>query len=221
MKEVGGKTGVLVGLDLPSASAGTEAGVQSPHWGNWVRGETFEAESQTADLWQLKWYKNQRVLAAAIYTPNRDAGPLGGAATGSCSLGIVEQFQGEGRCWLQRDRWRGCEGGDCGGKCLWKKAGQPWKQGNSAELCIGSGAITIASLPTRQQLNNGEADPWNAWCTELQSRTPAGVGGGPLCLTPPKNREGSQAREPSKCLKEQSYGERLAKEAFWSPATRG
>ena len=30
----------------------------------------------------------------------------------------------------------------------------------------------------------------------------------------PNNREGHQAREPSKCLNGQSYGERLAKEAF-------
>ena len=35
------------------------------------------------------------------------------------------------------------------------------------------------------------------------------------------NREGPQAREPSKCLNGRSYGERLAKETFWSPATRG
>jgi hypothetical protein len=33
-KELGGKTGGLVGLDLPSADGGTEAGVQSPHRGN-------------------------------------------------------------------------------------------------------------------------------------------------------------------------------------------
>ena len=37
----------------------------------------------------------------------------------------------------------------------------------------------------------------------------------------PNNREGPQAKEPSKCLNGQSYRERLAKEAFWSPATRG
>ena len=37
----------------------------------------------------------------------------------------------------------------------------------------------------------------------------------------PNNREGPQAREPSKCLNGQSYGERLAKEAFCSSATRG
>ena len=35
------------------------------------------------------------------------------------------------------------------------------------------------------------------------------------------NREGPQAREPSKCLNRRSYGERLAKETFLSPATRG
>ena len=34
MKELGGKTGGLVRLDLPSVGGGTEAGVQSPHWGN-------------------------------------------------------------------------------------------------------------------------------------------------------------------------------------------
>ena len=32
-----GETGVLVGLRLPSAGGGTEAGVQSPHQGNYLR----------------------------------------------------------------------------------------------------------------------------------------------------------------------------------------
>ena len=34
MKELAGKTGVFVGLDEPWAGRGTEAEVQSPHWGN-------------------------------------------------------------------------------------------------------------------------------------------------------------------------------------------
>ena len=34
----------------------------------------------------------------------------------------------------------------CGGKCLWRKAEQPWKQGDTAETCVESGAIRIASL---------------------------------------------------------------------------
>ena len=45
-----------------------------------------------------------------------------------------------------RDRWRGCEGGDRGGKRLWRKARQPWEQGDTAESHVESGAITIASL---------------------------------------------------------------------------
>ena len=58
-----------------------------------------------------------------------------------------------------------------------RKARQPWKQGNTAESCIGGGAITIASLSTRQhwQLNNREAGPSNTRCVELQSRTPPRV----------------------------------------------
>ena len=46
--------------------------------------------------------------------------------------------------------------------------------------------------------------------------------GGPLYVPDaPNNRKGPQVREPSKCPNGQSYGERLAKEAFLSPATRG
>ena len=37
MKELEGKTGVLVRLDLPSGGGGIEAGVRSPHWGNCLR----------------------------------------------------------------------------------------------------------------------------------------------------------------------------------------
>ena len=61
-----------------------------------VRGQTFKAESETADLWQPKRNENQTVLAAAIHTLDRETGPLEGAAAGSWSLGIVEQSQGEG-----------------------------------------------------------------------------------------------------------------------------
>ena len=71
-----------------------------PHIGATVciRGETFKAERETADLWQPKWNENQTVLAAAIHTPDRDTGPLEGTAAGSWSLGSVEQSQGEGCC---------------------------------------------------------------------------------------------------------------------------
>ena len=43
---------------------------------------------------------------------------------------------------------------------------------------------------------------------------------GPLYV-PDTPKKGPQAREPSKCLNGQSYGESLTKEASWSPATGG
>ena len=55
--------------------------------------KSFKAESETADLWQPKRNENQIVLATAIYTPDRDAGPVQGAVAGSWSLGIVERSQ--------------------------------------------------------------------------------------------------------------------------------
>ena len=63
-----------------------------------VRGETFKAESETADMWQPNRNGNQTVLGTAIYTPNRYAGLLEITVAGSWSLGIVEQSQGEGCC---------------------------------------------------------------------------------------------------------------------------
>ena len=99
MKELGEKTVVSVGLDLPSAGGETEAGVRSPHWGSCLsQRRNIKAESETADLWQLKWNENQTVLATAIHTLDRKAGPLEGTAAGSWSLGIVEQSQGKGCC---------------------------------------------------------------------------------------------------------------------------
>ena len=143
----------------------------------WVRGETFKAESETADLWQPKWNENQTVLATAIQTLDRVIDPLEGTVPGSWSLGIVEQSQGKGCCRLQRNGSRACKGGDCGGKYLWRrKARQPWKQGDTSESHVVGGAITIASLPPPSQhwqLNNREAGPSNARCTEQQRRIQA------------------------------------------------
>ena len=41
---------------------------------------------------------NQTVLATAVQTLDRDVGPLEGTEAGSCSVGIVEQFQGKSCC---------------------------------------------------------------------------------------------------------------------------
>ena len=93
--------------------------------------------SETANLWQPRWNESQTALARATHMLGRIAGLLEGAVSGSCSLRIVKQSQCKGYCCLRRDRMRGCEGGNHGGTCLWKKARQPWKQGNIAESCIG------------------------------------------------------------------------------------
>ena len=58
----------------------------------------FKAESETADMWQLKLNENQTVLATDIYTLDRDAGPLEGKVAASWSLGIVAQSHSEGCC---------------------------------------------------------------------------------------------------------------------------
>ena len=99
MKELGEKTGVLGGLDLPQWVGELKQG-SDPHSGSvvCVRGETFKTNSETADRWQPKWNENQIVLSTAIHTMDRDKGPLEGAAAGSWSLGSVEQSQGKGCC---------------------------------------------------------------------------------------------------------------------------
>ena len=52
-----------------------------------VRGGTFQAESETADLWLPKWNENQTVLTTAIHTMDRDTGPLEGAEARAWSSG--------------------------------------------------------------------------------------------------------------------------------------
>ena len=72
-------------------SEGTEAG-SYPHFGTTESEEKhLRLRVKHLDLWQPKWNENQTVLATAIHTPD-------GAVAGSWSLGIVEQFQGEGCC---------------------------------------------------------------------------------------------------------------------------
>ena len=113
--------------------------------------------------------------------------------------------------------------------------GKPGSHGSQAILLSharGWSHHHSLSPPTRQhrQLNNREAGSSNTCHTELQSRTPPKVllqvpdlpiyrvgpqSGGPLYVPDVQNnREGPQAREPSKRLDGPRYRERLAKEAF-------
>ena len=47
----------------------------------------MKVEGETADMRQPKWNENQTVLAAAIHTSDRNAGPLEDTMVGSWSLG--------------------------------------------------------------------------------------------------------------------------------------
>ena len=147
-----------------------------PHSGAivWVRGETLKTEPETADLWQPKCNENQTALATAIHMLGRNAGLLEGAVAGSWCLGIVEQSQCDGCCWLWRDRTRGGDGWDRDGK-------SPVEESQAAMEARWYSWVTrrgwshhhSLSLSTCQhrQLNNIDAGPSNAWRTELQSRT--------------------------------------------------
>ena len=154
--------------------------------------------------------------------PHKDVDALEGSVAGNWSLGIMEQPQGEDCCWLQRDGERGCEGAEYGGKCLWRKARQPRKQGDTAESCVGGGATNIASL-----LPHASIGSWTIGRVAHQTpdtvnyRVEPQLGEPHYVPDASNNRERPQASEPPKCPNGQSYRERLAKEAFWSPTTRG
>ena len=201
-KELGGKTGVLVGLDLPSAGGGTEAKV-------WLLtlGQLSESEE-----------KHLRLIVKQLI-----CGSLNGMRIRQSLLQPYIPRMGM----LVFGRYSGweLEFRDCGaipwwgllltverriegiwGRRLWWE--MPVEEGQADMearwycwvMCRGWAHYHCLSLPTRQhlQLNNREVGPSNAWCTELQSRTPAR---GPLYVPDTSNnREGPQAREPSKCL---------------------
>ena len=77
------------------------------------------------------------------------------------------------------------------------------------------------SLSPRTSISSWTTESWPIKCLALNHRVGTQPRGPLYVPYTPNNREGPQGREPSKCLNGQSYGERLAKEAFWSPATRG
>ena len=61
---------------------------------------------------------------------------------------------GQGLLLTVERRIKGCEGGDCGGKCQLREARQPWKQGDTAESCKEGGAIIIASLSPHASISS-------------------------------------------------------------------
>ena len=87
----------MVGLDLPLAGGGTEAGLQSLHQGNCLgqrRNLRLRVKQLTCDSLN-GMVIIQTIAATAVHTLDRDVGPLEGTVAGNCSIGIVEQSQGE------------------------------------------------------------------------------------------------------------------------------
>ena len=167
-------------MDLPLVDGRIEAGVET-HIGAivWVRGETFKAESETTDLWQPRWNENQTVLAARQEC--KSPGRCSGWELGFRDCGAIP---GEGCYRPWRDGSQGCDGGDCGGKCLWRKARQPRKQGDTAESCVGGGAITIASQPPKTTIHSWTIESLSHQTTDALNYRVGPHPGSPFkCLT--------------------------------------
>ena len=139
-------------------------------------------ESAAADLWQSKWNKNHAILAAALQTLDRSPGTRGGC---ELELGTGEHPRA-GCCGLEGDGLRGREGEDHCGKCLWKKAGQPWRQGDSAESHAVGGVIAVGSLPMPAPAADQQRKALEGWPSK--------------CLTSRAIEKDPTQREPFKCL---------------------
>ena len=137
------KTGVLVGLALPLAGGELKSRGPIPTSGQLSESEEKHSRLRVTEL-ICGSLNGMRIRQSSLqpYTPGRNTGlqELGAGVWGLwSSLGARAAVD----C---RDRLRGCEGGDHSGKCRWRKARQPWKRGDTAELQVVGGAITIASL---------------------------------------------------------------------------
>jgi len=128
----------------------------------------------------------QTILAAALHTLDRSPGTRGG-----CELARRDWRVSQGRiCYrLQGDGLRGCEGEDHCGKCLWKKAGQPWRQGDSAESHAVGGVITVVSLPMPAPAADQQRKALEGWPSK--------------CLTCWAIEKDPVLREPFKCMEQQ------------------
>ena len=84
--------------------------------------------------------------AMALCTLNKDTSPPECLVAGSWSMRIGEQFWARiaGNC--GQTTWEYGREEILGGKCLWRKARWPWRQGTTTESCAESEAITVDSL---------------------------------------------------------------------------
>ena len=146
----GGKQECQQDWTCPWQVGGTEAGVQSPHRGNWSESEEKHLRMRVKQL--ISGSLNGMRIRQSLPQPYiPQAGPQVPGKAQKLGAGF-QGLQSNPRARAATDCREMMGGGDVRKetmvkKCLWRKARQPWKQGDTAESCIVSGAITIASLP--------------------------------------------------------------------------
>ena len=164
-----GKTGVLVGLGLPSARGRTEAGVWSPHRGNCLsqRRNTYGWEwNSWSVVGYTEWEWDSPCCSHAFPGQGCRSSPERGS-------GWELEFRDCGaipgrRLLLTAERW--IEG--MWGRRLWWKISVVESQaaveeGHTAESHVGGGAITIASHSPHASIGS--------WTTERLARQTANV----------------------------------------------
>ena len=113
---------------------GTEAGVRSPHGGiGWDRGEASETAGDCSSSLVTIWME---------WEPHRKSVPQPYILwTGTQSRRNARWLGARGAWGLDSNpRARtavGCGDKVHGGECFWRNAGQPWRQGATAESCAG------------------------------------------------------------------------------------
>ena len=144
-----------MGLDLPWEGGGLKQG-PSPSVGALEAEETVQGTEKHLRL-RVKQLVCERLngmritetnLAAAIHSPERDAGThVPWEAQGwELERRDPAAIPGRGQLLTAGRRPRGREGGGGSGKRLSRKPGQPGRQGDPAESLAGGGAIAVAPL---------------------------------------------------------------------------
>ena len=155
---VGGNKGVsrtrsALGLGC-RGGGGTEAGFQSPHWAlsesqeKYLRLRVKELICGSLSGVRIRQFLPQPCTPWTGMQVLWEVQRLGHGVQGLWSNPRVRAAVQYG------EMDRGDVREETGGKCLWRKVRQPWKQGDIAESHIEGGAITIASLSPQASIGS-------------------------------------------------------------------
>ena len=106
----------------------SRTGLALSGWGNWSRGPTpTSGQLSESEEKHLRLRVKQLIYGSLNGIRIRQSLlqsyiPWTGTQVPWKAQWLGAGVEGLWSCWLQRDTSRGCEGGDCGGKCLWRKA---------------------------------------------------------------------------------------------------